>query len=169
MFNPSLLLWEDIKSSLLTGKDYLAHITNEKEKTLFTESYNNYTPDPKVIQNIRDILDKTDSSISLLLLGATWCAGCARIDPQFMKIEEAVNSPKFTVRLLAGLKKRYPHVEGKSKYIRPKDAAELEYDLTETPTIYFYKDGVGFARIERDNLKTENHGTELVSILQTLV
>ncbi|MCK5346526.1 MAG: hypothetical protein KAR20_24120, partial [Candidatus Heimdallarchaeota archaeon] len=68
-----------------------------------------------------------------------------------------------------GLKKRYPYVKGKSKYIRPKDVTDLKFDLIETPTIYFYKDGVGFTRIERDDLKTENHGTELVSILRKIV
>ena len=167
-FNPTLLKWSDIKSPLLPGKEYLEHITNPEEKKKFMDSYNSYIPDPKLIQEIKDILEKMDATISLLILGASWCSGCARIDPQFMKIEEAVNSPKFTVRFLAGLKKRYPHTEGKSKYIRPKDAAELKYDLTETPTIYFYKDGIGFARIERDDLKIENHGTELLSILKKM-
>jgi len=105
-FNPILLQWSDIQSPLLTGKEYLDHITNADEKTKFLASYTGYTPDPQVIQGIRDILAKNEDTISLLILGATWCAGCARIDPQFMKIEEAVNSPKFKVRLLAGLKKR---------------------------------------------------------------
>ena len=168
-FNPTLLKWSDIQSPLLPGMEYFEHITKPEEKTLFMDSYNNYTPDSSIIQEIKAIVAKTESTISLLILGASWCAGCARIDPQFVKIEEAVNSPKFTVRFLAGLKKRYPLVEGKSKYLRPKDAAEMKYDLTETPTIYFYKDGIGFARIERDDLKTENHGTELVSILRKIL
>ncbi len=169
MFQPEKLKWQDIQSPKLTWSEYLQHIKSEDEKTKFKNGYNEFNVNPQKIKKIKDLLEEKDQYISILILGASWCAGCARIDPQFAKIEESLNSPRFKVYLLGGLKKRMNPSPGQGKYAKPPEAADPNYALKETPTIYFYnKEGLCFNRIERDNLHTVSHEDEILFILNEL-
>ena len=169
MFEPSKLKWQDIQSPKLTWKEYLDHIKSEKEKEKFNIGYSTFNVNPQKIKEIKDLFEKKDEKISILILGASWCGGCAEIDPQFAKIEEALNSPRFKVFLLGGLKKRMNPSPDQGKYAKPPEAADPKYALKETPTIYFYnKEGICFNRIERENLQTESHEDETIFILKKL-
>ena len=169
MFEPEKLKWQDIQSVKLTWNKYFEHIKNEEEKKKFKNGYTSFNVNSQKIKNIKDLLEKKDLKISILILGASWCAGCARIDPQFARIEESLNSPRFKVFLLGGLKKRMNPSPGQGKYAKPPEAADPNYALKETPTIYFYnKEGACFNRIERDNLQTKSHEDEILFILKDL-
>ena len=170
MFIPQKLKWRDIQSPKLTWSDYFLHIISEEEKKKFNNGYATFNVNPQKIKEIKDLLEEKDLKISILILGASWCAGCARIDPQFAKIEESLNSPRFKIVLLGGLKKRMNPTSDQGKYAKPPEAAAPNYDLKETPTIYFYnKEGICFNRIERDNLQTESHEDEILYILREYV
>lgn len=169
MFQPEKLKWQDIQSPKLTWSEYLQHIKSEDEKEKFKKGYDTFSVNPQKIKEIMDLLEEKDQNISILILGASWCAGCARIDPQFAKIEESLKSSRFKIYLLGGLKKRMNPSPDQGKYAKPQEATDPKYALKETPTIYFYnKEGICFNRIERDNLQTESHEDEIIFILKKL-
>ena len=169
MFEPEKLKWKDIQSPKLTWNEYFEHIKNDEEKKKFENGYATFNVNHQKINEIKDILLKKDEAISVLILGATWCGGCARIDPQFVKIEEDFDSPRFKVFFLEGVKKRMNPSPGQGKYAKPPEAVDPKYALKETPTIYFYnKEGTCFGRIERGNLTTESYEDELKIILEKI-
>ena len=169
MFQPEKLKWQDIQSPKLTWNEYLGHIKSEDEKKKFNNGYATFNINRQKIKEIKDLLERKGEEISILILGASWCGGCARIDPQFAKIEESLNFPLFKVFLLGGLKKRMNPSPDQGKYAKPPEAADPNYALKETPTIYFYnKEGTCFNRIERENLQTESYEDEILFILKEL-
>ncbi len=70
---------------------------------------------------------------------------------------------------MGGLKKIINPSPDQGKYAKPPEAADPQYALKETPTIYFYnKEGTCFNKIERENLQTESNEDEILLILNEL-
>ena len=67
MFQPEKLKWQDIQSPKLTWNEYLQHIKSEDEKKKFNNKYATFNADPQKIKEIKDLLEKKNEKITLLI------------------------------------------------------------------------------------------------------
>ncbi len=137
-----------------TGKKELAGTVNRKGfqkkefKTWFNKGYEEYVPDAKVINKLKN---KTlYKGVKIKIIFGTWCGDSRRELPRFYKIVDTANIPENIIGLTA--------VDTK-KSSRDKKLEGIEF--TRIPTFIFYKNGKEIGRIvestkeslEKDMLK----------------
>jgi len=113
---------------------------NRKHKNWFSKNYDNYTPDPKIVQKIKKKLN----NISIKSFIGSWCHDSKRELPRFYKIME-----------LAGF-----DLENNFKMIGitigKKTPTNLQkgFAINHTPTFIFFRDGKEIGRFVEHSKKT---------------
>ena len=113
---------------------------NRKHKNWFSKNYDNYTPDPKIVQKIKKKLN----NISIKSFIGSWCHDSKRELPRFYKIME-----------LAGF-----NLENDFKMIGitigKKTPTNLQkgFAINHTPTFIFFRDGKEIGRFVEHSKKT---------------
>ena len=113
---------------------------NGKHSDWFSKNYDNYTPDPKVVQKIKKKLN----NISIKSFIGSWCHDSKRELPRFYKIME-----------LAGF-----DLENNFKMIGitigKKTPTNLQkgFAINHTPTFIFFRDGKEIGRFVEHSKKT---------------
>lgn len=137
---------EDINGNLigpLQKNDFL----KGKYKSWFTQNYNDYTPNEKILKKIK----KKIKNITVKSFIGTWCHDSERELPRFYKIMESI---EFDVT------KNFQMI-GITRGKKTPDNLQKGYNIKQTPTFIFYKDNVEIGRyiehskksIEKDILK----------------
>lgn len=137
---------EDINGNLigpLQKNDFL----KGKHKSWFTQNYNDYTPNKKILKKIK----KKIKNITVKSFIGTWCHDSERELPRFYKIMESI---EFDVT------KNFQMI-GITRGKKTPDNLQEGYNIKQTPTFIFYKDNKEIGRyiehskksIEKDILK----------------
>ena len=137
---------EDINGNLigpLQKNDFL----KGKHKSWFTQNYNDYTPNEKILKKIK----KKIKNITVKSFIGTWCHDSERELPRFYKIMESI---EFDVT------KNFQMI-GITRGKKTPDNLQEGYNIKQTPTFIFYKDNKEIGRyiehskksIEKDILK----------------
>tara|TARA_B100000963_G_C22553282_1_gene637812 strand:+ start:200 stop:661 length:462 start_codon:yes stop_codon:yes gene_type:complete len=137
---------EDLNGNLigpLQKNDFL----KGKHKSWFTQNYNDYTPNEKIIKKIK----KKIRNVTVKSFIGTWCHDSERELPRFYKIMESI---EFDVT------KNFQMI-GITRGKKTPDNLQKGYNIKQTPTFIFYKDNKEIGRyiehskksIEKDILK----------------
>lgn len=152
MFDAHSLRWEDITSGLLEGKQYLEHIDSKRERIIHDSNYKAYTPEPAIIEELREFFGDSQHDMRILTLGATWCKTCAEVKPSLIRIIEAVNAPNLRVFLLGGVKTTMQSTEDDYSWARqsPPEFNNPKFAVNQIPMVYFFDElGQCVTRIEK--------------------
>ncbi len=137
---------EDLNGNLigpLQKNDFL----KGKHKSWFTQNYNDYTPNEKILKKIK----KKIRNVTVKSFIGTWCHDSERELPRFYKIMESI---EFDVT------KNFQMI-GITRGKKTPDNLQEGYNIKQTPTFIFYKDNKEIGRyiehskksIEKDILK----------------
>ncbi|CAI8338766.1 MAG: Uncharacterised protein [Flavobacterium sp. SCGC AAA160-P02] len=137
---------EDINGNLigpLQKNDFL----KGKYKSWFTQNYNDYTPNEKILKKIK----KKIRNVTVKSFIGTWCHDSERELPRFYKIMESI---EFDVT------KNFQMI-GITRGKKTPNNLQKGYNIKQTPTFIFYKDNKEIGRyiehskksIEKDILK----------------
>ena len=113
---------------------------NEKHKNWFSKNYDNYTPDPKVVQKIKKKLN----NISIKSFIGSWCHDSKRELPRFYKIMELAGFDLENDFKMIGIT------------IGKKTPTNLQkgFAINHTPTFIFFRDGKEIGRFVEHSKKT---------------
>lgn len=137
---------EDLNGNLigpLQKNDFL----KGKYKSWFTQNYNDYTPNEKILKKIK----KKIRNVTVKSFIGTWCHDSERELPRFYKIMESI---EFDVT------KNFQMI-GITRGKKTPNNLQKGYNIKQTPTFIFYKDNKEIGRyiehskksIEKDILK----------------
>ena len=119
-------------SGNLVGQAYKSDFLKKPFSEWFTEEYNTYTPDTKVLKRLKPLVKNMYIKVAM----GTWCSDSQREVPRFYKILDALGFDDSQIRLIAvNRKKTTPNHE--------TDAWGIE----RVPTFIFYKNGKELNRI----------------------
>ena len=124
------------KKAYLIGKIDKSGFQNENYSTWFNTNYENYTPDSKVIKDLK--LKLKDYDIKLFM--GTWCGDSKREVPKFFKVLDAVNYPMKQLMAVAVSRE-------KDMYKESPQHEEEGLNIVRVPTFIIYKDGKEVNRI----------------------
>jgi thiol-disulfide isomerase/thioredoxin len=118
-----------------------------KFKSWFEEEYESYRPKQKVVKKMQQELEGIDIKVFF----GTWCHDSHREIPRFFKLMEAVN---FDVQ-------QHLELVGLTRGKRTPDDLQKGFNVKNTPTFIFYRDGKEIGRyieharqsMEKDFLK----------------
>ena len=119
------------KEQEITGYYGAEDLKNETKFPWFNKGYNNYNPDPVII----DKLKKTDKNIFIQIFAGDWCSDTHKLLPQYYKTAE-----------LAGITNQQLYFLDRKK--QSDDKLEDVYHITLVPTFIVIKNGVETGRIE---------------------
>ena len=144
IFLCSFLLVNAQENSNINGNlvGYLkkSNFLNGKHKNWFSKNYDNYTPDPKIVQKIKKKLN----NISIKSFIGSWCHDSKRELPKFYKIME-----------LAGF-----DLENNFKMIgitigkKTPNNLQKGFAIRHTPTFIFFRNGKEIGRFVEHSKKT---------------
>lgn len=98
----------------------------------FDPGYAGFTPDPANIKTLKPLLE----DVEILVFLGTWCEDSHREIPKFVKILEATKYPLEEIEVIAMTRDKTTPQE-----------YEAGLDITNIPTMIFFKDGVELGRI----------------------
>jgi len=113
---------------------------NRKHKNWFSKNYDNYTPDPKIVQKIKKKLN----NISIKSFIGSWCHDSKRELPRFYKIMELAGFDLENDFKMIGIT------------IGKKTPTNLQkgFAINHTPTFIFFRDGKEIGRFVEHSKKT---------------
>jgi thiol-disulfide isomerase/thioredoxin len=135
------------KPEILYGTIQKSDLENLPFGDWFTPGYNNYQPDPKVVDKLKSLKAK-DISIQIFL--GTWCGDSKREVPRLLKILDEIAFPKKNLQIIAlgssdSLVKQSPQHEEAGK------------GIFRVPAVIVYRNGIEINRInEFPALSLEN-------------
>ena len=127
---------KDGKAAYLIGEINKNGLQNDNYNTWFSKNYNAYTPDSKIIENLK--LKLKDYEVMLFM--GTWCGDSKREVPKFYKILEACNYPMDQLTAIAV--SREPNL-----YKESPQHEEEGLNIVRISTFIFYKNGKEVNRI----------------------
>ena len=113
---------------------------NRKHKNWFSKNYDNYTPDPKIVQKIKKKLN----NISIKSFIGSWCHDSKRELPRFYKIMELTGFDLENNFKMIGI------TIGKKTPTNLQKGFTIKY----TPTFIFFRDGKEIGRFVEHSKKT---------------
>ncbi|MGB5190140.1 thioredoxin family protein [Robiginitalea sp.] len=122
----------DGNTVILVGTMGFASLRTAPFSEWFEPAYTAFTPDPANVETIKPLLE----DVEILVFLGTWCEDTQREIPKFVKILEATRYPLEAVEVIAMTRDK----------TTPQDY-EAGLDITNIPTMIFYKDGVELGRI----------------------
>ena len=168
-FDPKKLHWDDVKSEVHEGMDYIEHIKSKHQQIMHKSNYKAYKPKQAVIENIKGFFESSDKSMKVLSLGATWCKTCANVKPSLIKIVEMVDSDKFKVFLLGGVKTKMGSTDEDYSWARksPPEFHDPKFAVDKIPLVYFFNgDGQCVARVGKYPNGGKTYEEEILQIAQ---
>lgn len=142
-----VLTLDRLKSTPVSVAEYVAGVEPDDKRRLHEKNFDEYAPDPDALTEIRRLLDARGESLTLLVIGASWCPDCQRNVPALGKVEAVLDDPRFVVRVLGGVKtrplKKKRDGKGDKQVVwavppSPPEAADPAFDLRKIPTIYLF-------------------------------
>lgn len=123
-------------SSLLLGKINKEALSKAPYSSWFTKNYNQYTPDPTVINTLKEQLP----TYTITAFMGTWCGDSKRETPKLYKILEEAQFPLDRLTMIA--------VARNANAYKQSPGGEHEgQNIHRVPTIIIYKDGKEINRI----------------------
>jgi len=124
----------------LVGYIKKSDFLNGKHSDWFSKNYDNYTPDPKVVQKIKKKLN----NISIKSFIGSWCHDSKRELPRFYKIMELAGFDLENDFKMIGIT------------IGKKTPTNLQkgFAINHTPTFIFFRDGKEIGRFVEHSKKT---------------
>ncbi|MBD3193656.1 MAG: hypothetical protein GF311_01480 [Candidatus Lokiarchaeota archaeon] len=169
MFNPKNLHWIDIESDYFEGIEYIDHIKSMKERIMHQSNYKAYKPDPKIVSELISFFKESSSKLKILTLGATWCKTCADVKPSYIKVVEAVDSPKLKVYLLGGVKTTMTSTDDDYSWAKksPPEFHNPKFYVNQIPIAYYFNEkGDCLTRIEKYPKNGKTFEESILSIAQ---
>ena len=157
------LRWTDIKSSTMNPDEFL-----QKHKSL-TRNYENYQPNPEVLEVINKIISNKNERLKILSISADWCPDSALNVPRMVKIVKMLNSEDLEMRILSGVNRNYKQTRyGDSPWQpKPPEAVDPKFNLNAVPAFYFFnKNGEYVGRIVERPRKFGTLEEEIADILK---
>lgn len=131
------VLYEE--SVMLLGKIDRTGLEMEEFQEWFKPGYTDYKPNPEVMEKIKPLLN----DIEITLFMGTWCEDSHRDVPHFYKILDELNFDTSRLKVYAtSFEKTTP------------EGYENGKNITQVPTIIFYKDGQEINRIVEYSIYT---------------
>ena len=96
--------WEDLKSHLIPGSQYLNKITNSQFFEIYRGNFEKYSPNMNVLGQMKAWFSQNLEELRIVILGAEWCPDCQRNGAALLKIELILNDPTFRLFFLSGVK-----------------------------------------------------------------
>ncbi|MGM0470604.1 MAG: thioredoxin family protein [Promethearchaeati archaeon] len=152
MFQPDQLIWDDIKSELFEGFEYINHIQSKRERIVHHSNYKAYKLNESLINELKTFFENSSQTLKILTLGATWCQTCADVKPSLIKIVEAVDSKNLKIFLLDGVKTTMQSTEEDYTWAQksPPEFHNPKFAVNQIPLVYFFDNsGTCFTRIEK--------------------
>ncbi len=122
----------DGKTVILVGTTGFYALREAPFSDWFDPGYKAFTPDPAHVETLKPLLEDIDIVVFL----GTWCEDSHREIPKFVKILEATEYPLEAIDVIAMTRDK----------TTPQDY-EAGLDITNIPTLIFYKDGLELGRI----------------------
>jgi thiol-disulfide isomerase/thioredoxin len=115
----------------------------------FDPGYNGFSPDPEKIEALGPLLEE----VHIVAFLGTWCEDSHREVPKFVKILEAVDYPIQEVEVIAMTRDK-----------TTPEGYEDGLEITNIPTLIFYRDGVELGRIVE--FPVEDLESDMLAILR---
>jgi thiol-disulfide isomerase/thioredoxin len=122
----------DGNSFILVGATSFAPLREPPYSDWFDPSYESFTPDAAKIESLKPLLE----DVEIVTFLGTWCEDSHREIPKFVKILEATNFPVQEIEVISMTRDK----------TTPQNYEE-DLDITNIPTLIFYKDGKELGRI----------------------
>ncbi len=122
----------DGKTYILVGTTGFSALREAPFSEWFSPGYNGFFPDPGKTEALKPLLEE----VHIVTFLGTWCEDSQREVPKFVKVLEAVEYPLEEVEVIAMTRDK----------TTPQDY-EAGLEITNIPTLIFYRDGVELGRI----------------------
>ena len=127
------------KETILMGKIEATDLQNGSYNDWFQPNYQNYTPEGRVIEQIKSKIN----NYTITIFMGTWCEDSQKTIPTFFKILDQVGMEKSKVTLIAMDKDK-----------KTKEGYENKINIFKVPTILIFKDGEEVNRIIETPVET---------------
>ncbi|NRD19445.1 thioredoxin family protein [Winogradskyella eckloniae] len=134
---------EEGETPFLLGKINKEGLEGENYKSWFTTNYDNYAPNPELIDKISSEL----KAYHIKLFMGTWCGDSKQEVPKLYKVLEACNFPMEQLTVIAVSRKP-------DMYKQSPQHEEAGLNIHRVPTIIFYKNNTEVNRIVEHPIDT---------------
>ena len=163
------LSWTDIISQTQTIQEFQSKIDTIQG---LRNNYSRYTPKKEILEEIKDIIEKSNIKNNLLAIGAIWCPDSALQVPRMIKIVKELDLNLLNFQVLYGVALNYRRKnkgDTWDKSTSPPEATNPKFNLTNVPTFYFFKEKEFIGRIVERPRNFPTLEEEILDILkQTL-
>ena len=126
------VLVPDGNTVILVGTTSFAALQEPPFSDWYDPNYTSFTPNTTKIESLRPLLE----DVEIVTFLGTWCEDSHREIPKFVKILEATNYPISEIKVISMTRDK----------TTPENYEE-GLDITNIPTLIFYKDGEELGRI----------------------
>lgn len=153
MFDPKSLKLSDIRSPTTDGIHYIHNIINPSALYTHEKLLEWYEPDLETLERIQKYLGAQDEYLTIAVLAATWCPDSTQQVPRLIKIEQRMNSIRFSVRFLPEVLLDFAKNRSGEPFPwqippSPEEIRNPRFAFSRVPTMYFFaRDGHCFGRV----------------------